>query len=272
MSALDTQIDDLYARPLAEFTASRNALAKTLKGDEASQVKRLEKPSVVAWAVNQLYWQERRTWDRLLAAGQALRDTQIAALSGTEADLRAASTAHHAALADAIATASQLTAQSGVRPASEPLSRMLEAISLAQALPVQPGRFVDVMQPAGFEALAGLSVLASQAASPRPTRAAHTPTHTSARTRPDPAAERLRVQEAAAARRRAEAAVTHAARRLEQATTAVSRAEAVADGARQQLARADAALRAARDEAARASEDVAQANAALAALPAARRS
>ena len=48
MSALDDKIDELYALPLADFTAARNALAKTLKGDEAAAVKRLEKPSVVA--------------------------------------------------------------------------------------------------------------------------------------------------------------------------------------------------------------------------------
>ncbi len=34
MSALDAKIDDLYRLPLSEFTGARNALAKTLKGDE----------------------------------------------------------------------------------------------------------------------------------------------------------------------------------------------------------------------------------------------
>ena len=73
VSTLDARIDELYALPLAEFTAARNALAKTVKGDDATRVKRLEKPSLVPWAVNQLYWRERRTYDRLIASGEALR-------------------------------------------------------------------------------------------------------------------------------------------------------------------------------------------------------
>ena len=80
MSALEQKIDELYALPLAEFTAARNTLAKSLKGDDAARVKRLEKPSIVAWSVNQLYWVERRTFERLMTAGKALRSAQIAAL------------------------------------------------------------------------------------------------------------------------------------------------------------------------------------------------
>jgi hypothetical protein len=50
--------DDLYALPLEEFTAARNELARSLKAagdaDEAARVKKLKKPPVSAWAVNQL--------------------------------------------------------------------------------------------------------------------------------------------------------------------------------------------------------------------------
>ncbi len=98
VSTLDARIDELYALPLAEFTAARNALAKTVKGDDATRVKRLEKPSLVPWAVNQLYWRERRTYDRLIASGEALRSAQIAALKGRTSDVRGATTAHRAAV------------------------------------------------------------------------------------------------------------------------------------------------------------------------------
>ena len=50
MSALETRIDALYALPLADFTEARNALAKSLPGEERARVKRLEKPTVVPWA------------------------------------------------------------------------------------------------------------------------------------------------------------------------------------------------------------------------------
>ena len=51
-------IDRLYSLPLAEFTPERNELAKRLRKDgdtdAAAAVKALKKPSVAAWAVNQV--------------------------------------------------------------------------------------------------------------------------------------------------------------------------------------------------------------------------
>ena len=47
--------DELYALSPADFTPARDARAKELKGSElAAQVKKLKKPSVAAWVVNQL--------------------------------------------------------------------------------------------------------------------------------------------------------------------------------------------------------------------------
>ena len=51
-------IDRLYSLPLAEFTPERDELAKRLRkegeADAAASVKALKKPSVAAWAVNQV--------------------------------------------------------------------------------------------------------------------------------------------------------------------------------------------------------------------------
>jgi hypothetical protein len=51
-------IDRLYSLPLAEFTPERDDLAKRLRkdgdADAAAAVKSLKKPSVAAWAVNQV--------------------------------------------------------------------------------------------------------------------------------------------------------------------------------------------------------------------------
>ena len=79
-SALDERIDELYQRPLAEFTASRNALAKTLTGADAQRVKRLAKPTLIPWTINQVYWTARSVYDHLLDAGAEVRRAQIAAL------------------------------------------------------------------------------------------------------------------------------------------------------------------------------------------------
>ena len=82
MASLDSQIDALYQKPLDEFTAARNALAKSTAGADAAQVRKLAKPTVVPWAVNQIYWHARPVFDRLRATGERLRAAQIAALKG----------------------------------------------------------------------------------------------------------------------------------------------------------------------------------------------
>jgi hypothetical protein len=43
-------------------------------------VKALKKPTLVPWAVNQVYWHARPVYDRLAKSGAALRSAQIAAL------------------------------------------------------------------------------------------------------------------------------------------------------------------------------------------------
>ena len=157
MSALDDKIDDLYRLPLGEFTAARNALAKSLKGDDAKRVRALEKPTVVPWAVNQVYWRARSTYERLMTSGEKLRAAQIAALEGRGADVRAASEAHRRAIADAVAEAERLSAEAAAKPGADSLARTFESLSLAGTAPKTPGRLTDALQPAGFEALAGIT-------------------------------------------------------------------------------------------------------------------
>ena len=267
MSALEQKIDELYALPLAEFTAARNTLAKSLKGDDAARVKRLEKPSVVAWSVNQLYWVERRTFERLMTTGKALRAAQIAALKGHSSDLRSATADHRSALADAVAAASRIAGGSGAHPAADPLSRMLEALSVLPDLPAAPGRFTDIVQPAGFEALAGITPrLQAEEAKP----AAHPAgkaTSSRSSTRTDAAAEREREKAAAAERKAAEAVVADARRALLQATAAEERLSAQVERARQQLSRAEADLAQASGAVREARGELSRAETALEKLP-----
>ena len=157
MSALDAKIDDLYRLPLSEFTGARNALAKSVAGDDAKRVRKLEKPTVVPWAVNQVYWRARSTFDRLMKSGEKLRAAQIAALEGRAADVRAASDAHRRAIGDAVAEAERLAADSGAKPGADALARTFESLSVATAPPGTPGRMTEALQPAGFEALLGIT-------------------------------------------------------------------------------------------------------------------
>jgi hypothetical protein len=157
VSALDVRIDDLYKLPPAEFTGARNALAKTLTKDEAKLVKALAKPTVVPWAVNQVYWRARSTYDRLMKIGEQLRAAQIAALEGRPADVRAASDAHRRAIGEAVAEAERLAATAGIKPGADALARTFESLSLATAAAATPGRLTEALQPAGFEALMGVT-------------------------------------------------------------------------------------------------------------------
>ena len=273
MSTLEATIDELYALPLADFTAARNALAKTLEGDDAVRVKRLEKPSLVPWAVNQLYWRERRTYDRLMASGEALRTAQIGALKGRTSDVRGATGEHRAAVSAAVATANQLAAQAGARPSIEPLSRMLEALSLSPEPPAPAGRFTDLLQPAGFEALAGVTPVARPHAPAAQPREPASPRHrdatrqqagpTKTHSRKDALADRRRAAAATAAKKAAEAAQQAARRKLAHAQAAEERARDQAGVAREQLRRAEAALSHAREATAQAAAQLALADAAL---------
>src|SRR5262249_23319209 len=134
-------IDALYQELPSEFTASRNALAKTLTGDSAREVRSLKKPTVVPWAVNQVFWKARSTYDKLMERGSALRAAQIATLKGRKSDVRAAMEAHRAAVGEAVRRAQQIASEAGLSPDPDQLARMLEALSLAATPPSHAGRF-----------------------------------------------------------------------------------------------------------------------------------
>jgi len=153
VSALESSIDELYQKPPGEFTAARNALAKTLSGADAARVRKLAKPAVVPFAVNLLYWHARATYDRLRKAGEKLRAAQIATLKGKPADVRGASEAHRKAIAEAASAAQKLAQAAAASPDPNVLAQTLEALSLAGDEPETPGRLTTALQPAGFEAL-----------------------------------------------------------------------------------------------------------------------
>lgn len=241
---LDRQIDELYQLPLAEFTAARNALAKSIGGADASRVKGLEKPTVVPWAINQLYWHDRAAWDRLMKSGAALRTAQIAALEGKKADVRKAGEAHRKALAESVERATELSGRHGAKPQPEPLSRMLEALSISAAPLPHPGRLTDVVQPAGFEALTGVT---PHAAPPAPVKRGETKAaaHKGADVIP---IDREAVRRAEAARREKDARIAASTRSLERARAAESQARRALARAEEELRAAEAALARVKDE------------------------
>ena len=253
MSDLEQDIDTLYQLAPGEFTAARNALAKTLKGADAARVKALVKPTAVPWAINQLYWHRRSTYDRLVAAGRGLRDAQIAALGGRGSDVARATETHRKALADAVRDAGAVASEHGIKPAVDQLSRMLEMLSLRAEGDDTPGRHVDLVQASGLEALAGIA-LAEGTTFERPkiVRLPVAEKRRASEAAPDADAERRRMEEAAAARKEAEQRVEEAERTLDEARDveaaaqrAVTEAEAVLERAQKAVEEARRARRAA---------------------------
>jgi hypothetical protein len=84
MAGMD--VDQLYGLPLERFVPERAVLARELRSagrrDEAVAVAALRKPSVAAWAVNQLVRTQRQSVDALFAAGDAVRAAQADVLAG----------------------------------------------------------------------------------------------------------------------------------------------------------------------------------------------
>jgi hypothetical protein len=76
----EDRVDELFALPPEEFVAARDALAVELKAagesPEATRVKALRRPTVAAWAVNQVARAHPDEVEELLSAGREFRDAQ----------------------------------------------------------------------------------------------------------------------------------------------------------------------------------------------------
>jgi hypothetical protein len=123
--------DELYGLPLADFTRARDDMARSLRREgrreEAEAVKALRKPTVAAWALNQLARRRPKDVERLVATGERLREAQEALLAGGDRSALQRATAEERELVakltrDAIALASEggtgATATLGERIAS----------------------------------------------------------------------------------------------------------------------------------------------------------
>ena len=177
----------------------------------------------------------------------ALRAAQIAALEGRQANVRAAAELHRRAIAGAVSEATHLAAPSGAKPDPDALARTFEALSLANQALESPGRLTVAVEPAGFEALAGIGEIKV-----RTEKLALRTEKADGRTARD-----QRQSKAAAARAAAEAARVAAERKRHE--TAVKEAEA-------QVARAEMKERSSRETWERAHDDLLAARQTLADL------
>src|SRR5215204_2167296 len=165
MGSLDHELDELFRLPLSEFTAARNSLAARLKkggqGDESEFVKALAKPSITAWTVNQLYWNHRPAFERLIATGERFRKAQTSRQASKVARLRESLDERRKELLKLSDLSTSLLRDAGHNPtpaAIQRISTTLEAMSAygtfqdGQDGP-RPGRLTHDVDPPGFESL-----------------------------------------------------------------------------------------------------------------------
>jgi len=148
---------------LTEFIGARKTLAARLKrdghGNESDRVKAMVKPSISAWAVNQIYWMHREAFDRLIATSQTFRRAQSSRLAGKVADMREALGARREALSELSTLATSVLRDAGHNPTPDMVRRVtttLDAMSAYASLPrdLAPGRLTQDVDPPGFDSLA----------------------------------------------------------------------------------------------------------------------
>ncbi len=149
------EINRLYQVPLEEFTAKRNELLKNATGAAKHEIRELQKPTLPAWAVNQLYWKRRKMFDRLIEAARKLRVEHGRQLAGKAAEVDVAEGRHREALRAASDEIRSLLKAAGEQDTPATMIAVSETL---QGLPGRDdhGRLSRPLKPQGFEALAGL--------------------------------------------------------------------------------------------------------------------
>jgi hypothetical protein len=267
--------DELYGLPPGEFTRARDARVKEVRADgdreAADAIKALRKPTLAAWALNQLARRRRKDLDGLLKAGEQLRAAQEELVGGGDREaFQSAAAKERELVAELSADAAALASEAGQSGGGleEKVAETLHAAALDEqiAAELRSGHLVREREAiGGFGPAAGvaLSSPAKSAPKARPGRSAAR-AKAAPRSSKEDASERQRLAaaktderhtrrelEAATralehAQERAAAAAAHAAEAAERAKTTAERLK--------EAKRAEAATRKAHTRAARALE------------------
>jgi hypothetical protein len=238
----DHDIDDLFTLPPDRFTAERDALAKRLAqgGDQeaATEVRALRKPTLTAWALNQLSRRHGGDIEALVEAGSEVRGAQRKALSGVRGgDFRDAMGRRRKLVQDLTHRTVEILAEVGRGPqsAEDEIGRTFEAASSdpEAAELVLKGRLTrPITTASGFDSVAGLGVI-------------------------DGGQDRN--SDAATKRTAAEVDLANAQRKAQKAHADANRAEMRVQNLREQAEEATRRLREAEEEAERLSSEAAHA-------------
>jgi hypothetical protein len=264
-SGSDQEIDQLYASSPEDFIAARDELAKRLKAEgkteEAAEVKGLRRPTVAAWAANQVARQRPGDVAELLASGAELHKAQRKALSGVKGGgLREAMERRRAAVVALVKAAEAVLREAGKGSAStvDALQPTFEAASVDQQAgeALKAGRLEkELAAPSGFGGATGLEVVAAPAHRAA-TRGAKKEQDDAARAEQEAARREARELErqAAEARRkvmRVQATAARVAERADRLEAEAGKARAAAKDAALELKEAEAEAKRAEARAAR---------------------
>lgn len=164
-----SEIDELFALPPERFTSARDELARRLakegEKEAAAEIKRLRKPTLVAWALNQLPRRFAGDLNALVEAGEALRTAQRKAASGVkDSGFQEATERRRSAIRDLTAKGVRVLSEAGKpsQAAEAEISRTLEAASVdvEAGQQLQEGRLSRAIATVpGFDSVGGFEVI-----------------------------------------------------------------------------------------------------------------
>jgi hypothetical protein len=222
--------DELYGLSPEDFTAARNARAKQARAEKdrdlAGQITSLRKPTMAAWATNQLVREHADEVDVLLELGRELRDV-MADIEGDE--LRQLTKQRYQLVSALVQQARSLAQSRGKRlgdDAAQAVRATLEATlsDQASADAVATGRLTDALQVSGFSSPGQLGAASRGAVHPRTPQTSSDPPQSAVA---DLDAERIK------------RALRQAERDVEAADKAAQRARIASERAQQRLQTAE---------------------------------
>ena len=236
----EAALDRIHGLPLSEFTAARNAAAKELAAagdrDGAERVRAARKPTVAAWAINQLKRTDSRKLSAFAKAVSKLEDAQRALIEeGDRDEFAKAGDAHRTALEALVAAALDVAADAATARSAALEGRVTSTLQAATGDPevlelIRAGRLDRERVPsASLEALPG---------SATPRRKADPKRSKGAGTRRRVEAERRRARKAQDELEQAEAQLEEAREAEREAGKAVRREQAHLREAKAELATA----------------------------------
>ena len=244
---VDAELDRLFGLPLGDFTAARNNLVKRLKAEkatpEAEEIGALQKPTVPAFAINQLCRLDRAGIRALLEVGDELRAAQQRLLGGEDAGeaSREASLRERQAVQRLSGLAETVLTEAGRPATTAVLDRIATTLRAAAVTDegrrlLEAGRLTVELEPAGFDAFG--PVVAKRAARRKPVQ----PGDELAERRRQREERQRRKKELQARARAAERSAREAEREAERAEATAAKARRVAEQARAEADSAAAAL------------------------------